>query len=228
MTLPLPATRNGTFREEAAEPALRFLDGCDAFALGPGLATDPETAPFVEHVAHEASCPGVVDADGLNHLARLRRSVTLRAHGPRVMTPHPGEAARLLRSSIRDVTSDRKAALERLRKERGAVIVLKGRGTLVGDAERIYENGTGNPGMATGGTGDVLTGLVAALLAQGFDPFDAAVLAVWAHGRAGDLAAEALGEASVIADDVLDRLPAALRERTEAAGPGAGQSRSTR
>jgi NAD(P)H-hydrate epimerase len=213
MTLPLPSTESGTFAESAAGPALGFLAGCDAFALGPGLDTHEATGRFVEEIVGRAPCPGVLDADALNLLAQSPEETTLGAAAPRVLTPHPGEMARLLGTTIAEVEGDREEAVLRLRRERGVVAVLKGPGTLVADERRIYVNGTGNPGMATAGSGDVLTGLVASFLGQGFDPFEAAVLAVHVHGRAGDLAAERLGEASVTADDILDEVPRAMRER---------------
>jgi hydroxyethylthiazole kinase-like uncharacterized protein yjeF len=221
MTLPLPSTASGTFAVAATAPALEFLAGCDAFALGPGLDLDEETRVFVEEVVRLAPCPGVIDADGLNHLASLPMSATLDAPASRVLTPHPGEMARLLGTTIAEVAADREAAVTRLRAERGGVAVLKGPGTLVTDGARLHENGTGNPGMATAGSGDVLTGLVASFLGQGLDPFDATVLAVHVHGRAGDLGAEVLGEASLTADDLLEHLAAAVREREES-DPGAG------
>jgi NAD(P)H-hydrate epimerase len=213
MTLPLPASRSGTFLARAAGPALQFLESCDAFALGPGLGMDQETTQFVQAVVREAPCPGVIDADGLNHVARLAPGVTRHAKGPRVLTPHPGEMARLLDVPIATILADREGAVKKLRSHRGVVAVLKGPGTLVADADRLHVNPTGNPGMATAGSGDVLTGLIASFLGQGIPPFEAAVLGVWVHGRAGDLAAERLGEASVTADDILDELPAAIRER---------------
>jgi ADP-dependent NAD(P)H-hydrate dehydratase / NAD(P)H-hydrate epimerase len=215
MTLPLPSTGTGAFAEEAAEPALAFLAGCDAFALGPGLDTHDATGRFVDAITRRAPCPGVLDADALNLLADLPAATTLEAATPRVLTPHPGEMARLLGTTIDDVESDRAAAVRRLMTERGVVAVLKGAGTLVADADRIFVNDTGNPGMATAGSGDVLTGLLVSFLGQGFDPFDAAVLATHVHGRAGDLAAARLGEASVTADDILDDLSHAVREHGE-------------
>jgi hydroxyethylthiazole kinase-like uncharacterized protein yjeF len=148
----------------------------------------------------------VLDADALNVLAPWRRP--LAAAAPLVLTPHPGEAARLLGRSTAAVQDDRHAALRELCRRSGAVVVLKGARTLVGDGARWFENDTGNPGMATGGAGDVLAGLLGALLAQGLSPFAAACLAVHVHGRAGDRVARRLGEAGLIASD----LPLAIAE----------------
>ena len=133
-----------------------------------------------------------------------------KARVPLVITPHPGEAARLLGTSAKDVQTDRQGAAMRL-VGLGTVAVLKGAGTVVCDGRRIYVNETGNPGMATAGSGDVLTGLTAALMASGMEPFSAAVLAVWAHGRAGDLAAERMGVLGLTALDILGCLPEVLR-----------------
>jgi len=148
----------------------------------------------------------VLDADALNVLAPLRRAIAPAV--PVVLTPHPGEAARLLGWSTPQVQADRTGALRELTRRSGAVVVLKGARTLVGDGARWFQNTTGNPGMATGGSGDVLAGLLGALLAQGLAPFEASCLAVHAHGRAGDLVARRLGEVGLIASD----LPAALAE----------------
>jgi NAD(P)H-hydrate epimerase len=153
----------------------------------------------------------VLDADALNHLAG-RAEILRDAAGAFVLTPHPVEAGRLLgEPAASSAPADRRRALADLVRLTGAVVVLKGHRTLVGDGRRVYENTTGNPGMATAGTGDVLAGVLGALLAQGLPPFDAAVLAVWIHGRAGDLAARTVGEVSLIATDLIAHLPAAFR-----------------
>ena len=128
-----------------------------------------------------------------------------------MLTPHPGEFARLLGTDIATVQSNREEMAGRFARDHGIVLLLKGKGTLVTDGRRLYRNTTGNPGMATGGTGDVLTGLIAALIAQGLTPFDAAMLGACWHGRAGDLARDELGEVCLIASDLLTHLPAALR-----------------
>ena len=202
---------DGAFAAWGAAEAVRLADERDAVALGPGISREPEAAAFARAVGIEAVRPTVIDADGLNafegHAADLRE-----ARGPRILTPHPGEAARLLGSSAADVRSDPAAAALELAARTAAVVVLKGAPTHVTDGVRTRRNTTGNPGLATGGTGDVLTGLVAALLAQGLAPFDAAALGAHLHGLAGDLAAARLGEHGMIATDVLDHLPAAFVE----------------
>lgn len=185
----------------------RAAAAADAVVVGPGLGASAATRALVENVLAAARAPVVLDADALNVLAPL--------HGPLrgptagiVLTPHPGEAARLLGTEVRAVQADRRAALRELCRRSGATVVLKGAATLVGDGRRIFTNRTGNPGLATGGAGDVLAGLLAALLAQGLTPFAAASLAVRVHGAAGDRVARRLSEPGLIASD----LPLAIAE----------------
>jgi NAD(P)H-hydrate epimerase len=184
-------------------------------AIGPGMGRSEAAMNFVSfhYRMNEASC--VFDADALFALAA--RTVDLAStRGPRILTPHPGEFGRLSGGSY-DSQNRLEAVIEFLRKvsPRGRhpiVLVLKGHETIVADPQRYAINHTGNPGMATGGTGDVLTGVITALLCQGLSPFDAARLGVHVHGLAGDLAAEKLGQVSLIASDLLDFLPAAFQK----------------
>jgi NAD(P)H-hydrate epimerase len=152
----------------------------------------------------------VVDADALTAVAG-DLGVLARAAGPRVLTPHPGEMARLVGATVADVQKRRLDAARELAAACGAVVVLKGRRSLVADREKAAVNPTGNPGMATGGTGDVLAGMVGALLARGTDAWTAAAAATYVHGLAGDLAAARLGQEALIAGDLLEALPEALR-----------------
>jgi hydroxyethylthiazole kinase-like uncharacterized protein yjeF len=214
MSLALPDTPGGALSHSALAPALRFSSRCRSVVLGPGIGRDPDTGDFVRSFLASVEAATVVDADGLNllagHMEALRASET-----SFVLTPHPVEAGRLLGlPKSEPAPKDRRAAVEELARRTGAVAVLKGHRTLVCDGTRLFENRTGNPGMATAGTGDVLAGMIGALLAQGLAPFDAAVLAVHVHGRAGDLAARRVGEVSLIATDLLGTLPEAFRERT--------------
>lgn len=211
LTLPLPATREGSFSRDAIQPALDFLGGkVTAVAMGPGLTTDDDTVQFAMRVAQRSRVPLVLDADGLNCAAKM--PAPLRAsQSPRVLTPHPGEASRLLGRKTAAVQEDRVGAATEIAATFSAVVVLKGHRTLVTDGDRLYENRTGNAGMATGGMGDVLTGIVGGLLAQGMEPFDAAVLGVHVHGRAGDLAAEEVGRISLVAEDLERWLGPAFR-----------------
>lgn len=208
-TVPLPDD-GACLRAEAAERVLELADGQDAVALGPGLGRTPAVGSVVRAVLEGLEIPIVLDADGLNAIAADAAEVIARARNGVILTPHPGEAARLLGTSVADIQADREAAAARLA-GLGAVAVLKGAGTVVCDAERVYVNETGNPGMATAGAGDVLAGMMAAFLAAGMPMFEAAVLAVWSHGRAGDLAAERLGLLGLTAMDLLGCVPEALR-----------------
>lgn len=174
--------------------------------IGPGLGDSPSTKRLVAAVLRAATCPVVLDADALNALSPLRRPIP--GAQPKVILPHPGEAARLLGCTTADVQENRRAAVAELCARSGAVAVLKGADTLVCEGSRRFTNTTGNPGMATGGSGDVLAGLLGALLAQGMEPFEASCLAVHAHGLAGDLVAERLSQAGLCAED----LPLAIAE----------------
>jgi len=209
-TQPLADTPAGRLHPRAVVEILPALQRADVLALGPGLGCDSDTVMVVRGVLENTAKPAVVDADALNCLARIGGLAALAARPDvLVVTPHPGEAARLLRTTVEQVQRDREGAAARLASQ-GAVVLLKGQGTVVTDGRRLYVNQTGNAGMATGGSGDVLTGLLAALVAQGMGGFDAAVLAAHAHGLAGDRAAGEKGEASVTADDILGCLPRAL------------------
>jgi NAD(P)H-hydrate epimerase len=208
-TAPLPDD-GAHLTAEAAGRVLELAEGQDALAVGPGLGRTDGVAAVVRTVLAQSPAPIVLDADGLNVLAGDPKAALGRARAAVIITPHPGEAARLLGTSVKDVQADRQAAAARLA-DLAPVAVLKGAGTVVCDGRRLYVNQTGNPGMATAGSGDVLTGLMAALMAARMDPFDAAVLAVWAHGRAGDVAAERLGALGTTALDILGCLPEALR-----------------
>ncbi len=195
---------------DVAGTVLRLADGQNALAMGPGLGQTEGVARTVRDVLAEATLPVVLDADALNVLGDEAGAVLAGSRAPAVLTPHPGEAARLLGSSATEVQADREAAAASLA-GMADVAVLKGAGTVVTDGSRLYVNETGNPGMATAGAGDVLTGVLTALVASGMEPFDAAVLGVWVHGRAGDLAAERLGPLGLTAWDILGCVPEALR-----------------
>ncbi len=183
----------------------------DVLAVGPGLGRDPELSGLAQRLFLTSAIPMVVDADGLNALAGTA------FHGPgpwRVLTPHPGEMARLAGCSAIDIQADRVGVARRFAQERNVVLVLKGQRTLIAmPGGRVYVNPTGNPGMATAGSGDILTGLIAGMMAQWPDRREQAVVAaVWLHGRAGDLAAACIGELSLTATDLLTYLPGAIRE----------------
>jgi NAD(P)H-hydrate epimerase len=168
-------------------------------------------AHFVARLVRECPLPLVIDADGLNHLAGDPAPLRA-ARAPRVLTPHPGEMARLCGRTTAEVQADRLGTARDFAAVHGAVVCLKGARTVIAAPDgRAWINPTGNSGMGSGGTGDVLCGMLGAFLAQGLDAVDAARLAVFAHGRAGDVAAAARGEAGMIAGDLLDAVPEVLR-----------------
>jgi NAD(P)H-hydrate epimerase len=211
MTLPLPSTEAESLAASAVDPALSFAADKDAVILGPGLSQHPETRTFVRDFVRRCGVPMLIDADGLNNLTGCPELLRHPSGAPRVVTPHPGEMARLAVCSTRDVQTDREGIAARFAVAHGCVVVLKGHGTIVADASgRVLVNTTGNSGMATIGTGDVLSGVIGGLIAQGMAAHEAAAAGVYLHGRAGDLAAQRYGQRSLLASDLLDLLPAAL------------------
>lgn len=211
-TAAVPHHADGSYSEASAAVVSDLAAGVDVLAIGPGLGNRPDVAAFVAGIlAVNPHLPTVVDADGLNALAPLTADFTSRT-APLVFTPHPGEFARLTGKSIADVQADRVGLAVDFAARHRVVLLLKGSRTVVTDGGRVYENTTGNPGMATGGAGDVLTGVIAALIAQDVPAFDAAVLGAWVHGRAGDLAAADLTEVCLTAADIIAHLPEAFRE----------------
>jgi ADP-dependent NAD(P)H-hydrate dehydratase / NAD(P)H-hydrate epimerase len=209
--LPLPETPAGTVSQEATAVLAERLAQADALALGPGMTTDPETAAWIRETVASSPVPIVLDADGLNAFAG--RAAELQARrADLVLTPHAGEFARLSGGTARDVAADRVGHVRKLAAETQATVLLKGTRTLVGTPEgHVRVNPTGGPYLATGGTGDVLTGAIAGLLARGLAPVDAASAAAYLHGRSGALAAARAGEGTT-AGDVLARLADALAE----------------
>jgi ADP-dependent NAD(P)H-hydrate dehydratase len=192
----------------------------DAVGFGPGMGISDSQVELARWFYAHREVPAVIDADGLNCLALS--SADWKTHcGPRILTPHPGEFRRMLASPAAEVDQLRSQASS-WAGEHGVVLVLKGHRTLVTDGVSCYENPTGNPGMATGGSGDVLTGVIAGLLAQGLPPFDAARLGVYLHGLAGDLSAQRIGPAGLLARDLLDDLPKALQRTSVAPRPRIG------
>jgi NAD(P)H-hydrate epimerase len=210
MTLPLPETDAGVFAESAAASALGALESRTALAIGPGMTIDHAAARFVRAVLAKSAVPAVVDADALNALAGHLGTLRDRK-APTILTPHPGEAARLLGCSSADVQDDRIGGATRLAIDTGAIVVLKGARTVTATPDdRVFINPTGNPGLASGGTGDVLTGMIGGLLAQREDPLWCALAGVYLHGLAADRAAIRTGERALVAGDVLDELPRLL------------------
>jgi NAD(P)H-hydrate epimerase len=215
MTEPLPETADGTLGEVSLARAGELIKDKSAAALGPGLGQGDEVTEFVRAFIKQCKAPLVIDADGLNAAARDVSMLKAKA-GPVILTPHPGEMARLMGADTRTVLADRPAAALGFAQKYGVVLVLKGAHTLIASPEgRAFVNLSGNPGLATGGTGDVLTGMVLGLLCQGLSALDAAVLGVFLHGLAGDLAAEEVSEEAMIAGDVMARIGKAIRSLRE-------------
>jgi len=216
MTEPLPVTAAGALDPEASERMAALARTRDALVLGPGLGQEAAARDFVRETLRKCPGPVVVDADGLNALAasdRAPRAIdVLRREAAAVVTPHPGEMARLVGVSTKEVQRRRLETARAFAVESGAVVVLKGQRTVIARPDgAACVNPTGNPGMATGGTGDVLSGIIGALLARGLDGWTAAVAAVYLHGAAGDDAAARRGEESLVAGDLVDSIPAVLR-----------------
>lgn len=214
MTVWLPADDAGHLAAPVAD-VLALAKAADVVVVGPGLGQTPQVRAVVLALLAEVRQPLVLDADALNVLGAQPCELAKR-RAPFVLTPHPGEFARLIGRDTKAVQADREALALAFADTHHGVLVLKGAGTVVTDGQRLYVNTTGNPGMATGGCGDVLAGLLGALLGQGLEPFDATVLAVYLHGLAGDLARDALGEESLLATDLVAHLPAAFRRRPNA------------
>ncbi len=220
MTLPLPATDMETFSSSALAHALAFANGKQAAVIGPGISRHADTALLAREMSLRCPVPTVLDADALFALSREEpfggfpeKDGDGDASPPRVMTPHPGEMARLTGMTVAKIQADREGTARRFAESWRAVVVLKGRQTVIAAPDgRLAVNPTGNHGMATGGTGDVLAGMTGALLAQGAEAWEAACAAAYAHGLAGDIAARLKTPRALIASDLLEALPEAWRE----------------
>ncbi|MDR3566047.1 MAG: NAD(P)H-hydrate dehydratase [Negativicutes bacterium] len=217
MTRPLPETAWGALGLDAAPYIQKLVETCDVLAMGPGLGRDEEAAEVVRETVRSACCPLVLDADALNALVG-NTEILLESEALAVLTPHPGELARLTGLGVDIINADRLTAARDAAGEWGCIVVLKGPGTVVAfpDGE-VFINTTGNAGMATGGTGDVLTGVITALIAQGLSSHDAAVAGVYIHGLAGDIAARQ-GIVGMSAGDLLQAIPAAIHSLQSGGG----------
>jgi NAD(P)H-hydrate epimerase len=229
MTLPLPETAEGSLAFAAKSQILEFVERTSSIlAVGPGLSQGPETVELIHSLIRENRTPVVIDADGLNALSQGEMTVespraTVKAllsslTAPAVLTPHPGEMSRLIGSSVRELEQDRIGIAQQFApelsntSEQDITLVLKGAPTVIAGADgEVWLNSTGNPGMATAGMGDVLTGVIAGLIAQGVSSFNAAVLGVYLHGLAGDIVAQSLGMHGLMAGDVLNAIPKAIQ-----------------
>jgi hydroxyethylthiazole kinase-like uncharacterized protein yjeF len=211
MCFPAAESIDGTLGMGADEELAKAANSRAACAMGPGLTTHHETVQAVRALVRSVRVPLVIDADGLNALAG-GTEVLKKRKAPVVVTPHPGEMARLLGIPSSEVQQDRIGIAERFARDNHITVVLKGAGTVVAaPSGDVFVNTTGNPGMATGGTGDALTGIIGSLLAQGYGTVWAACLGVYLHGIAGDLAAAEKGEAGMIAGDLIEKIPEAIK-----------------
>lgn len=209
MTLSLPSTKDGAFSSAALEETLSFCSSsATAIAIGPGLGMDKDTVKLVREIVRLSPVPAILDADAINALGPGAAGILGRSHSPVVLTPHPGEFARISGMSAKKTLEDRPAAALRFAKKSGACLALKGAPTIIASPEgEIFINTTGGPALAKAGSGDVLTGMTGGLIATGMVPLEAAVLGAYLHGLGGDIAAEELGEHSVTASDVIGRIP---------------------
>lgn len=205
VVFPLP-DEDGRLRAEAVPEILERLPNMDAVLIGPGLGQSDGTFAVVKAVLENAKCPVVVDADGINVLSEHKDLLRGR-NDPAILTPHDGEFARL--GGV--IGDDRMESAKALARDLGCIVLLKGHETVITDGETGYINRTGNPGMAVGGSGDVLAGILVSLLGQGIQPLEAAACAAWLHGAAGDLCAAEIGQYGMLPTDMLSALPRLMK-----------------
>ncbi|MFZ2149167.1 MAG: NAD(P)H-hydrate dehydratase [Sedimentisphaerales bacterium] len=205
-TIALPEDSLGRISAKAINPILEAVSENDVVAFGPGVGISGELRSVLETLLEQNQLRIVIDADGLNNLAGIK-DWPIKRKANLILTPHPGEMKRLWSALFREpLPPDRQKQAAQLAQQTKTIVALKGAGTVVTDGEKIYINKTGNPGMATPGSGDVLTGVIAALAGQGLSDFDAAVLGVYIHGLAGDIAAENFGQVSLMTTDIIQAL----------------------
>lgn len=209
-TIALPEDSKGRISAKAIHAVLEAIKQNDAVAFGLGIGISGAIRSILETLIDQPNLRLVIDADGLNNLAGIK-NWPARLKAKLILTPHPGEMKRLWSGLLREkLPAERQEQALQLAQRTNAIVVLKGAGTVVTDGEKVYINKTGNPGMATAGSGDVLTGIITALLGQELSDFDAAVLGVYIHGLAGDIAAEKTGQVSLMTTDIIDSLPDAF------------------
>ena len=210
MSLPLPETSDHFFSEKAIEPALKFAhEKADGVVIGPGISLKEETKRFVKEVVERVERPLLIDADALKIISEDLEILKKREY-PTILTPHPGEMSYLTKIKKDEIQKNREKVSLDFAKEYNVILVLKGYRTVITDGEKIEINPTGNPGMATAGSGDVLSGIIGACLVQGIPPYTSAKTGVYIHGLAGDIAAREKGEISLIASDIIEKLPDAF------------------
>lgn len=206
---PLEETSNGVISSKNTDFLLEMCEKSSAVLIGCGLSVCDDTKNLVQSVITNCEKPLVIDADALNCICN-KPEILKNLKAPAIITPHPGEMARLLHSTPKAVNSNRENTAIDFAKKFGVVTVLKGAGTIIASPDgEVYINHTGNSGMATGGSGDILSGIIGSLLAQGASPINAAAAGVFLHGTIGDLAAEKLGKISMLPTDMIDMIPTA-------------------
>ncbi|MDP3790012.1 MAG: NAD(P)H-hydrate dehydratase [Candidatus Omnitrophota bacterium] len=211
MTLPVEDSGKGYFPVSAFADIMKFSEKVDAVAMGPGLSRQAETKELVKKLINALGKPIILDADGLNAICDDPH-ILKHAKNEIVITPHTGEMARLIHKETDYVQANRKNIAETVAKKYNVVVVLKGANTVIASPDKeVVVNTTGNPGMASGGVGDILTGMIASLVGQGYAPFDAAKSGVYLHGLAGDIAAKEKTEVSLRARDILDNIHKAIK-----------------
>ncbi|MCF7916547.1 MAG: NAD(P)H-hydrate dehydratase [Candidatus Omnitrophica bacterium] len=211
MSLPL-ADKKGHLTAKAFKTIIKSLSKVDVLVVGPGAGADKGTVELILKIIKTIDKPLVIDADGLNALSSDLKILNNKNTKNIVLTPHPGEFSRLIKKDIQQIDKNRKGLAKEFALRYNLNLVLKGHQTIVTNGEKIFENDTGNPAMATAGTGDVLSGMIAGLIAQGIDIYEASKLGVYLHGLSGDLAAEEKTENCVIASDLLNYLPKAIKK----------------
>lgn len=210
-TLPLAEDSEGRISAKAVNAILSAVQENDVAAVGPGMGQSPGLRSLIGTLLQQEGLRLLIDGDGLNNLSRLP-DWPKKCRADVILTPHPGEMKRLWSGLFREeMPKDRKETAIRMAQATEAVVALKGAGTVVTDGRRVYVNTTGNPGMATAGSGDVLTGVITSLVGQGLSRLDATILGVYIHGMAGDIASSRLGQVSLIATDIIDTLAEAFK-----------------
>ena len=212
MTLALPETKDASLASSAEKEIAKFAKKADVAAIGPGLSACADTQKLVRKLLKNVTKPIVLDADGIIALAG-NCDILKKRKAPTILTPHPGEMSRLTGKDVSAIQRNREKIALAFAKKYGVILVLKGRGTVVAASKgNAYTNQSGNSGMSTAGVGDVLTGMIASFVGQGINPYSAAVIGVYLHGLAGDIAAKEKGQFSMIAGDLLEKLPQAIQE----------------
>ncbi|MFH1782773.1 MAG: NAD(P)H-hydrate dehydratase [Candidatus Omnitrophota bacterium] len=209
MTLPLPETKESSFSLKGEKRILKKISLVDVVLIGPGISRNSETRKLILKLIPAIKKPMVLDADALNNIVG-NLNILKNAKAPIVVTPHPGEMARLINKDTAFIKKNRLIVAKKFSNHYNAVVVLKGKSTVVAKKSSLYINKTGNSGMSTAGSGDVLTGMIGGFLAQGLDAFDSARLGVYLHGLAGDIAAKKKTRIGLIASDILESIPEAI------------------